>query len=177
MKKATTLFVSLFLMGYPGLCEESAPLISSVSYGIGATYDSDILVMRLGLRKDSTYSVFENRTGWLSGYYEASIGYWYKDEDHVGNIAFSPVFVYYFGSPDWRMQPYVEAGIGFSLISETKIADRDLATAFQFEDRLGIGLRTKDVDLNLRYMHYSNGSIAEPNDGIDIFIFTVGYRF
>jgi lipid A 3-O-deacylase len=177
MKKAATLFVSLFLMGYPGLCEESVPLISSVSVGAGYTLHDQITVVRVSARRDSQYKVFENSTGWLSGYYEASVGYWNRDEAEVGNVAFSPVFVYYFGSPDWKVQPYIEAGIGAALISETKIGDRNMTTAFQFEDRFGIGMRTKDIDLSFRYMHYSNASISLPNDGIDILIITVGYRF
>jgi lipid A 3-O-deacylase len=184
MKKTVALFASLFLMGYQGLCEdsvpltkESAPWISSVSVGAGYTLHDEISILRIGIRRDSQYKVFENNTGWLSGYYEASVGYWNRNEEEVANVAFSPVFVYYFGAPDWKFQPYLEAGIGASLISETKIGDRNMTTAFQFEDRIGIGMRTKDIDLSLRYMHYSNGSIALPNAGIDIFIFTVGYRF
>ena len=35
----------------------------------------------------------------------------------------------------------------------------------------------KTTDFNVRYMHYSNGSISEPNDGLDVFIFTIFYRF
>jgi hypothetical protein len=28
----------------------------------------------------------------------------------------------------------------------------------------------------VRYMHYSNGSVKEPNDGVDLLLFTVTYR-
>jgi lipid A 3-O-deacylase len=177
MRKSIAIFSGIFLIGLQGLCEESVPWISSASVGVGYTLHDEISVVRVGIRRDSQYKVFENSTGWLSGYYEASVGYWRRDESEVANVAFSPVFVYYFGSPDWKVQPYLEAGIGASLISETKIGDRDMTTAFQFEDRIGIGARTKDIDLSFRYMHYSNGSIALPNAGIDIFIVTAGYRF
>jgi lipid A 3-O-deacylase len=177
MKKTCIFLAVAYLLGLQGWSEESQPLISSVSVGAGLTYHDDISIARFAIRRDSQVNVLENSTGWLSGYYEGSVSYWHKEEDHVFNFALSPVFVYYFGKPDWTVQPYVEAGIGVSAISETKIADRDMSTGFQFEDRVGVGLRTTDLDLSLRYMHYSNASIAAPNDGIDIIIVTVGYRF
>ena len=52
-----------------------------------------------------------------------------------------------------------------------------MTTAFQFEDRVGAGIRTEKLDFSFRYMHYSNGSMAQPNDGIDIWIGTLSYRF
>jgi lipid A 3-O-deacylase len=177
MKRSWVSLAVVCFLGLQGWSEESTPIISSVSVGAGYTLHDEISIFRLGIRRDSKYKVFENSTGWLSGYYEASAGYWHRGTEEVGAAAFSPVFVYYFGAPDWKVQPYLEAGIGASLISETKIAGRDMTTAFQFEDRIGLGIKTKDVDLSVRYMHYSNGSIALPNAGIDIFIFTVGYRF
>jgi lipid A 3-O-deacylase len=177
MKRSWASLAVVCFLGLQGWAAESVPLISSVSVGAGYTLHDEITVLRLGIRRDSQYKVFENRTGWLSGYYEASVGYWSRDEESVANVAFSPVFVYYFGQPDWKVQPYFEAGIGASLISETKIGDRNMTTAFQFEDRIGLGIKTKDIDLSFRYMHYSNGSIALPNAGIDIFILTLGYRF
>ena len=55
--------------------------------------------------------------------------------------------------------------------------DRILSTNFQFEDRIGAGVRIGFLDVNFRYMHYSNASIKDPNHGIDIFIFTTAVQF
>jgi lipid A 3-O-deacylase len=33
------------------------------------------------------------------------------------------------------------------------------------------------LDIKFGYMHYSNADLASPNDGIDIWIGTVGWRF
>ena len=52
-----------------------------------------------------------------------------------------------------------------------------MSTLYQFEDRIGLGVKMEHVDVSFRYMHYSNGSIVQPNDGMDIFIATLGYRF
>lgn len=180
MKTTWVILASVCFFGLSALCaEEKAdkPFISSVSIGSGITHRDDISIYRLGVRKDSEYTFFENPTGWLSGYYEASLGCWSKRDEQVYVGAISPVFVYYFGDPTWAVQPYIEAGIGVSCISETKIASRGLSTAFQFEDRIGIGFKIKYVDVSFRYMHYSNASISKPNAGMDIFIATVGYRF
>ena len=180
MKTTWTMLASVCLFGSYAMCaEEKAdqPFISSISLGVGITHHDDISIYRLGVRKDVDYKAFENPTGWLSGYFEASLGYWSKRDDQVYVGAISPVFVYYFGEPTWTVQPYIEAGIGVSCISETKIDSRDLASAFQFEDRVGFGVKIKYVDVSVRYMHYSNASISDPNDGMDIFIGTVGWCF
>jgi lipid A 3-O-deacylase len=179
MKTMRVILASICLAGMQGRCEEdqSLPLISSLSVGAGITRHNHISIARLGVRRDSQYTFFENPSGWLSLYYEGSVGYWDKGDDHIVCGALSPVFVYYFGAPDWIVQPYIEAGIGFSAISEKRIDTRNLSTVFQFEDRIGVGLRTADFDISIRYMHYSNASISQPNDGIDILIATIGYRF
>lgn len=150
--------------------------IDEINIGIGESKDH-IDIYRLGIKKDFDKTFFENDYGWLSGYYEASLNYWERDGKKIYGIALSPVFVYYFGSKSNNIVPYIEAGIGVACISDTKIQSRDMTTNFQFEDRIGLGIRTGSYDLNVRYMHYSNASIKQPNDGIDIFIFTLSYIF
>lgn len=186
MKTTRVLFASVCLFGFVARCaeekaevEEKAdkPFISSISLGGGFTHHDDITIFRLGVRKDAEYKILENPTGWLSGYYEASLGCWSKRSEQVYVAAISPVFVYYIGDPTWKVQPYIEAGIGASCISDKKVYTRDMSSVFQFEDRIGVGLKIKYVDVSVRYMHYSNGSIALPNNGMDIFIATVGYCF
>ena len=170
-----SLFVSVCLVGLYGLAE-GLPLIDAFSVGVGNSLDDSIDIYRFGVRKDSDLNWLSNPTGWLSVYYEASFNDWKKGDDEVYGAAFSPVFVYYFGDRANAIQPYIEGGIGAAGISETQIAGRNFSTGFQFEDRLGAGVRMKRVDLNVRYMHYSNCSIKEPNDGIDMILFTASYR-
>ena len=151
--------------------------IDEISFGIGEEKNDDINIYRLGLKKDFGRQFLANLSGWLSGYFEGSLNYWHHTDDDIYAAALSPVFVYYFGVGNNSVIPYMEAGIGVCLISETSIADVDMTTAFQFEDRIGGGIRTEKLDFNFRYMHYSNGSMAQPNDGIDIWIGTLSYRF
>ncbi len=147
-----------------------------VSFGYGEA-DPSIDIYRLGLKKDFTAKWFENSTGYLSGYFELSYNRWEHDSGNIDAIAFSPVFAYYFGDADNLVVPYIEAGIGGAYLDEYHIADRNLSSSLQFEDRVGLGLRIDFLDLSFRYMHYSNASIKKPNHGIDILIFTTSIQF
>jgi lipid A 3-O-deacylase len=147
-----------------------------VTLGIGESKDN-IGIYRIGARKNFEKTFFDSDYGWLSGYYEASLNYWERESEEIYGIAFSPVFVYYFGDKSNSIHPYIEGGIGGACLSDTEIQNRDMSSHLQFEDRAGVGIRTKSFDFNFRYMHYSNAEIVEPNDGIDIFMFTLSYIF
>jgi len=145
----------------------------TMSYGQSK---DNIDIYRIGLRKDFSTHWFESNVGYLSGYSEASFNYWNGRGNENFGIALSPVFVYYFNfSKD--VHPYLEGGVGVSVFSRTTMGLRDLSTNFLFEDRLGTGIRVDDWDFSFRYMHYSNASIKQPNDGIDIFIGSISYKF
>ncbi len=155
---------------------EDTPFFDEVSIGIGESQDH-IHIYRIGGKTNFKSTWFESDYGRLSGYYEASMHYWKKGNDQIYGVAFSPVFVYTIGDISDTFQPYVEAGIGAAYISKTKINGRNMATHFQFEDRVGLGVKTGSYDFNARYMHYSNAGIEKPNNGIDIIMFTAAYRF
>ena len=176
----TTKWLLIFPIIFLHLSAEHAnadSFIDEISFGIGEEKNDDIDIYRLGLKKDFGRQFLTNRTGWLSGYFEGSLNYWHHTDDDIYALALSPVFAYYFGSKTNSVIPYIEAGIGVVVISDTEIGGVDMTTAFQFEDRIGAGIRTEKLDVNFRYMHYSNGSMSQPNDGIDILIGTLSYRF
>ena len=155
--------------------KESSSWIDAVGFSYGQSKDS-IDIYRLTLRKDFGSRWWESDIGYLSGYWEGSLNYWNGRGDDNYGIAISPVFAYYFNTSE-NLHPYIEGGIGVSLWSRDTMGPRDLSSSFLFEDRIGLGLRMKHWDLSFRYMHYSNAGIKKPNDGIDIFIGSVNYRF
>ena len=56
--------------------------------------------------------------------------------------------------------------------------DRELGSAFNFEDRLGAGLKIGDTQrVGARVIHYSNAGIKEPNDGIESFSLFYSHAF
>lgn len=149
--------------------------IDAVTMSYGQSKDN-IDIYRIGLRKDFSTHWFESSVGYLSGYGEGSLNYWNGHGDENFGLALSPVFAYYFNlSKD--AQFYLEGGIGVSVFSRTTMGFRDLSTNFLFEDRLGTGIRMDEWEFSFRYMHYSNASIKQPNDGIDIFIGSISYKF
>ncbi len=150
--------------------------IDEATLGIGKSKD-DIGIYRLGARKNFDKTFFDSDYGWLGGYYEASLNYWKKDGDQIYGIALSPVFVYYMGNKSNTIHPYIEGGIGGACLSNTMIKNRNMSSHLQFEDRIGVGIRTGSFDFNTRYLHYSNAGIVQPNNGIDIFMFTISYIF
>ena len=67
-----------------------------------------------------------------------------------------------------NIKPYLEAGIGVALFSHTEVEGNRLGTAFQFEDRLGFGLRfAGGHEVGIRASHYSNAGISSTNDGVE----------
>lgn len=92
------------------------------------------------------------------------------NQKYFTDIGFTPVFRFEQKFPS-GMAPYFEGAIGAHLItSEFNNADRRFSTAFQFGDHIGIGVRFGDhhqFDLAYRLQHLSNGSIKQPNPGIN----------
>lgn len=124
---------------------------------------------RLGMQQEFTQSWWNSSTGRLTGYWDVGLTHW-KGEQAASNqtLSFSPVLVYEFGSSGIR--PFVEAGIGIAAFRHTQLEDHQLGTALQFEDRVGIGFRFgAGHALGLRAMHYSNGGLKQPNDGIEAY--------
>lgn len=173
MKKCL-LLCFCFILFYGTAIAESSGYGMSLGYG-GA--DPDIDIYRVSVKKDFSSKWLNTDFGYLSGYFELSYNHWEHNDQDINGVALSPVFAYYFGDESNFIRPYIECGIGIAYLDEYHIAARNLSTHFQFEDRVGLGARIGFVDLNFRYMHYSNASIKGPNYGIDIFMFTTAIQF
>lgn len=70
---------------------------------------------------------------------------------------------------------FVEGGVGAALFLDADLRDSELGTAGQFEDRLAVGGPWGDGTLHLALSHYSNASIKQPNDGLELL--SLGYRW
>ncbi|GLK89257.1 acyloxyacyl hydrolase [Pseudomonas turukhanskensis] len=146
---------------------------ADVTVAIGQTGEST-MVYRLGTQFDFGTSWLQSDVGRLTGYWDAGYTYWDGDSSSSNHsISFSPVFVYEFAGENVR--PYIEAGVGVALFANTEVENNKLGTAFQFEDRLGVGLRFADQEVGIRAVHYSNAGISSTNDGVEAY--TIHYRF
>ena len=145
---------------------------ADVTFAVGQSGEST-MVYRLGTQFDFGRSWMQSDTGRLTGYWDAGYTYWEGDETASNHsLSFAPVFVYEFAGDN--VQPYVEAAIGLAFFSSTEMEGNDLGSSFQFEDRLGFGLRFAGQEVGLRAMHYSNAGLESPNDGAETY--TLHYR-
>lgn len=137
-----------------------------LSVGAGSTGEGTNY-FRLGGQQPFDSSWWQSRHGRLTGYWDAAFSYWQARESQDNqSLSLSPVLVYQFNGDGIR--PFIEAGIGLAAFRHTRVDDHQLGSALQMEDRLGVGLRLGDGHtLGLRAIHYSNGGLQQPNDGIE----------
>ncbi|MGO4310527.1 acyloxyacyl hydrolase [Pseudomonas sp. KB_15] len=139
---------------------------AGVEFAVGQTSDST-MTYRLGMQFDWDQSWWQSDVGRVTGYWSGAYTYWEGDKTSSNNsLSFSPVFVYEFAGQN--VKPYVEAGIGVAVFSNTRLEDNNIGSAFQFEDRLGFGLRFNGGhEVGIRATHYSNAGLASSNDGVE----------
>jgi lipid A 3-O-deacylase len=135
---------------------------------LGQTSGSD-MVYRLGMQFDFGQPLWQSDAGSVSlnGYWDAGVTRW--DSEDATSVSITPVFQLRFGQGGGAI-PFLEAGIGAALFSETNLeeAGRDLGSAFQFEDMIGAGLLfNSGSQAGVRAYHYSNAGIKDPNQGIN----------
>lgn len=149
------------LMGQTSLTQAAG-----LEFSVGQTGQTS-QTYRLGMKFDWDKSWLQSDVGRLTGYWDGAYTYWDGDKRSSNNsLSFSPVFVYEFAGQN--VKPYIEAGIGVAVFSNTQIEDNKLGSAFNFEDRIGFGVRFNGGhEVGIRATHYSNAGIKEPNDGIE----------
>ncbi len=139
---------------------------ADASFSVGQTGDST-MVYRLGLQSNWDASWWQTSVGRVTGYWDGAYTYWEGDKRSANHsLSFSPVLVYEFAGDS--VKPYIEAGIGVAVFAHTEVEDNKLGSAFQFEDRFGVGLRfAGGHEVGIRATHYSNAGISDPNDGVE----------
>ncbi len=150
---------------------------ASVTGAVGITGQGD-MTLRAGVEQAWDKSWWETDTGRLSGYWDGAYTYWEGGDEASGahSLSFSPVFTYEFSG--WRYAPYIEVGVGVALFSKTDVGEQKLGSSFNFEDRIGVGLKlSSEQKVGIRAIHYSNAGIKQPNDGIESYSLFYSYSF
>lgn len=171
------------MKNYSGVLATSAlvlALTSPLSHALDANLEiaqssESTMVYGIGLKWDFERQWWQSSRGHLTGHWDAAYRYWQGDDtSSMHSVSITPIFVYEFNTE--RFKPYVEAGVGASLLSSTRFEGRSFGTAFNFVSHLGAGLKlSEQQSIGLRAMHYSNASIKQPNDGIETY--SLYYRF
>ncbi|GAB3548282.1 acyloxyacyl hydrolase [Noviherbaspirillum agri] len=117
----------------------------------------------------------------IGGYWNLNVAYWHgmrfqdmsNRSQNIGGAGITPVF---------RLQrnslkgPYVELGIGVHIFSDRYDNNgRQLSTKFQFGDHIGVGYVFENKwELGIKFQHFSNASMKQPNDGVNFAIIKLG---
>ncbi|UYZ84590.1 acyloxyacyl hydrolase [Entomomonas sp. E2T0] len=148
------------------------------SIAIGTT-DAGDMTYRFSITSPWNVNWLNSFAGYISGYWDFGYTYWQGGDKATGNhsLSFAPVFTYNFNTNS-EIKPYIEAGIGITGFSRTRVSNKKLGSAFNFEDRLGLGITFLDRQkLGLRVIHYSNAGIKKPNQGINNYSLFYSYAF
>ena len=170
LKKAIAFFIFGSSLLFTALSHADKPYSFGIEYGIA---DDQIDVIQIDLVRNIS-AWFDERvlnvgSRGIGAALEFSALHWTHELNSLTGVSSGLRFDYDFDSlTTYGVKPFVEYGLAVGLISDTVIAMRDLSTAFHFKNQLGIGLRTKGADFFFRISHFSNASIAEPNDGLNI---------
>jgi len=150
--------------------------------GTGSSEGSDTRMVRAGLQWDWKQRWFQGKEWHVGGFWDVGVGYWERDATPGQNGDLYEIGV----TPVFRLQknqlegPYVEAGVGAHLLSQTSLGDKRYSTSFQFGSHLGIGYRfgaRQAFDVSYSYQHLSNADIKKPNDGMDFHEIRLQYHF
>lgn len=119
----------------------------------------------------------------VGGYWDLTLAEWhatrYRNADRTRNITDIGITPVYRVQNDSRIGWYGEAGVGAHLLSAVyDNAGRQLSTAFEFGDHVGVGYVTRaGVEVGLLFQHFSNGGIKHPNNGVNFGVVRMSYAF
>jgi hypothetical protein len=72
----------------------------------------------------------------------------------------------------------IEAGVSPTLIGREQFGHTDFGTIFQFTTHVGLTWHaTSRLDVGWRFEHMSNANIGPSNPGVNLYCFSVGWRF
>lgn len=145
---------------------------------------SHLRMVRVGVQWKWSKRWWQSDGVHLGGYWDATLAHWLGDhhkslagiEQEITAIGITPVFRL---QRDSGKGLYGEAGIGLHWLSDLyDNAGRRLSTRMQFGDHIAIGyILRNNLDLKLKLQHFSNGSIRQPNDGVNFVIVSASMVF
>lgn len=157
---------------------------TSIASGYGA---AQIVPLRLGFQKEFEKEWRSKSTWPITGYWEGSLytmhgkkGLLPNSHKQLNASALAAVIRFNRACCTVVGWPYVELGIGLSLLTKKEIGGRNLGMHFQFEDRFGIGVRfgeNREYDIGYKAVHFSNAYLGSVNHGINLHLLSIGYWF
>lgn len=107
------------------------------------------------------------------GQWEISAGRLTRDEARAVVLSAGPVLVFRKTGEPW----FLELGSRPTIISEHDFDRDQFGGPFQFTSHAGLGISYREMELTYKIQHMSNAGIYRPNDGLDIHVVELGWRF
>lgn len=174
--KATTIWCVLIGMQLPCYALDSA------SFELAG--GNKTKMARIGAQWNWGRQWWQSNGSYIGGHWDVSLAQWRGNQyrnvpgatQSITDIGVTPVLRF---QRDDKTGFYGEAGIGMHFLSDLYNNNgRQLSTHFQLGNHLGIGYVFKNnVDVGLRFQHYSNAGIKNPNSGVNFTIVRAGYQF
>jgi lipid A 3-O-deacylase len=161
-----------------------APTHAVDEWSLETGYGNKTALVRLGASWDWERRWLSAGEYHLGGYWQGTLAHWrakrygnaQADQEDLIAVGITPVLRYQrHDERGW----YAELGIGLHLLSDDYNNNgRELSTHFQFGDHIGVGyVFSRGMEIGLSYQHFSNGSIKQPNDGVNFVIVRLAYPF
>jgi lipid A 3-O-deacylase len=155
------------------LRQPGGPPIHRFSAEVGSGGNTQM--WRVGAQRNWRRKLPINGAWQVGAYWDFAFGVWYGrsisgEDETLVDVGVTPVFQLEQKNLSHIVSPYIEAAVGFHLLSKKHISNRRLGEAFQFGDHVGVGFRFGNrgrYDLSYRLQHLSNGGLSRRNRGIN----------
>ncbi len=137
----------------------------------------DAQSLTVGMSRDWQWEK-QYRYGHISGQWQGEVARWHSDSRTSTQLGVTPALRW---RPNgWDNGWFVEGGIGVNVIfPRYDTRKKEFSTTFNFGDHIAIGKRFGDDqqhEWSLRFQHFSNGRIKNPNPGENFLQFRYTHR-
>ena len=138
----------------------------------------DAQSLTVGMSRDWRWEK-QYRYGHISGQWQGEVARWHSDSQNSTQLGVTPALRW---RPNgWDNGWFVEGGIGVNVIfPKYDTRKKEFSTTFNFGDHIAIGKRfgaDQQHEWSLRFQHFSNGRIKNPNPGENFLQFRYTQRF
>lgn len=137
----------------------------------------DAQSLTVGMSRDWQWEK-QYRYGHISGQWQGELARWHSDSQNSTQLGVTPALRW---RPNgWDNGWFVEGGIGVNVIfPKYDTRKKEFSTTFNFGDHIAIGKRfgaDQQHEWSLRFQHFSNGRIKNPNPGENFLQFRYTHR-
>ena len=137
----------------------------------------DAQSLTVGMSRDWQWEK-QYRYGHISGQWQGEVARWHSDSRTSTQLGVTPALRWH--PNGWDNGWFVEGGIGVNVIfPKYDTRKKEFSTTFNFGDHIAIGKQfgaDRQHEWSLRFQHFSNGRIKNPNPGENFLQFRYTHR-